>query len=101
MELYDQWKVRADQHDFELHSQNKLNAIKDPSCSICYPPHTQNIDEGFKQLFLTFWEYYQELCEAEKYTWKTMNHFGSLLLAEQTYNEHLQNENQESPEAQR
>ena len=62
MELYEIWKNRAEQHDYEAHQLRQWKYIEDPSCYICHPWRNEDhIGDELEKQFLIFWEYYQPM----------------------------------------
>jgi hypothetical protein len=102
MELYEIWKDRAKQHDLEAHQLKQWKYIEDPSCRICHPWRNEDhIGNELEKQFMIFWEYYQSMFDAETFTWKTIQHFGSLLLIEPDVSKYIDNGTIEEEEPQR
>ena len=102
MELYEIWKNRAEQHDYEAHQLRQWKYIEDPSCYICHPWRNEDhIGDELEKQFLIFWEYYQPMFDAKIYTWKTIQNFGSLLLIEPDVSKHICDGTIENEEPQR
>src|SRR5581483_11901426 len=61
-------------HDTSEHTPHILGRgeIQDLSCDICYPVELPSL------LFLNFWAWYQEECEAERYSYNTQRAFNNL-----------------------
>jgi len=58
-------------HDTSEHTPHIIGRgeIEDPSCDICHPVELPSL------LFLNFWAWYQEECEAERYSFNTQRAF--------------------------
>jgi hypothetical protein len=69
------WKNRAEQHDREVHTENNVRGLKDPSCLICYPV-TKSKGIEFRE----FWKNMSlfEDCWKGSYNWKTIEEFYQL-----------------------
>src|SRR5579883_152586 len=61
-------------HDTSEHTPHIIGRgeIQDPSCDICHPVKLPSL------LFLNFWAWYQEECEAERYSYNTQRAFINL-----------------------
>ena len=61
-------------HDASEHTPHILGRgeIQDPSCDICHPVELPSL------LFLNFWAWYQEECEAEQYSYNIQRAFTNL-----------------------
>src|SRR5436190_9303781 len=57
------------------HRNNVILRTKDLSCRICYPVNEETTDEKFKN----FWEWYQGITSAERYSANAESVFGELM----------------------
>src|SRR5579871_4614733 len=74
MDLYESlWKVREEQHDREVHVENKEYGLRDPSCTICNKVGTRRIGREFSE----FWRAVQNIRQigAIKFNQRTIDAF--------------------------
>jgi hypothetical protein len=57
------------------HRNNITSGIKDLSCRICYPVNVERVNERFEK----FWEWYQEITSAERFSGNAESVFEDLM----------------------
>ena len=100
MEIYDSLlKPRGIQHDKECHILGKANALKDPSCLICWRIKIEEwIIPEMKDHFNTFWTFITNSFPAQTYTIHTVQAFINIT---QIYSDLEEDENENKDQTQR